>query len=155
MSDATKTLKDRATQRAMAGSPLRYLGMGGGKKHSTLTQVVTSGLPAKSAEHLAKYLELPVVEFMTVYAGIPRQTAARRKQAGKFNTNESDRVARYARLLKYATDMMEGNRVAAIHWLKLPHFLFGDETPMMHARTEAGAEEVQQLIGRIEAGVWS
>lgn len=154
MSDAA-SLKDRAIQRARENNPLRYLGMGNGKRPPTMVQAVTSGLPAKSAERLAKHLELPVTEFLTVYLGIPRQTAMRRKQAGKFTTNESDRVARYARLLKCATDMMEGDRETAIHWLKLPHFLFGDESPMMHARTESGAEEVQQLIGRVEAGVWS
>jgi putative toxin-antitoxin system antitoxin component (TIGR02293 family) len=64
-------------------------------------------------------------------------------------------VARFARLLKQATDMMEGNQNAAIGWLKSPQVLLENQAPLEYARTESGAAEVQQLIGRIESGVYS
>ena len=80
---------------------------------------------------------------------------ARRKNAGKFTVDESDRVVRFARLLKHTTDMMEGDQDAAIQWLKTPQLLLENQTPLEYARTESGAAEVQQLIGRIEAGVYS
>ena len=33
--------------------------------------------------------------------------------------------------------------------------IFGGETPMQHAKTEKGAREVEDLIGRIRNGVFS
>lgn len=152
---SAKTLKGRATQLAFEVSPARYLGIRKGKKPVRLSQLVANGLPTRSAECLADNLDVPVAEFTATYIHIPKQTMARRKTAGKFNVDESDRVARFARLLKHTTEMMEGDHGAAIHWLKTPQILLEDQTPLAYARTESGAAEVQQLIGRIEAGVYS
>lgn len=152
---SAKALKDHATQLAFEASPARYLGIKKGKKPIRISQLVADGLPTKTAEYLAGNLEIPVSEFTAKYVHIPKQTMARRKKARKLNVDESDRLARFARLLKHTTDMMEGDHDAAIRWLKTPQILLEDKTPLEYARTESGAAEVQQLIGRIEAGVYS
>ena len=152
---SAKALKGHATKLAFEVSPARYLGIEKGKKPVRLSQLVADGLPTRTAEYLAGNLEFPVSEFTTKYVHIPKQTMARRKNAGKLNVDESDRVARFARLLKHTTDMMDGDHDAAIRWLKTPQILLENQTPLEYARTESGAAEVQQLIGRIEAGVYS
>ena len=152
---SAKSLKGQATQLASMASPVRYLGMKKGKTPARLSQLVANGLPTKTADYLAENLDVPVAEFTAKYVHIPKQTMARRKQAGKFTADESDRVARFARLLKHTTDLMEGDQAAAIHWLKSPQILLENQTPLEYSRTESGAAEVQQLIGRLEGGVYS
>jgi putative toxin-antitoxin system antitoxin component (TIGR02293 family) len=152
---SAKLLKGQATQLASEASPVRYLGMKQSKVPARLSQLVANGLPTRTADYLAGNLDVPVAEFTAKYVHIPKQTMARRKHAGKFNVDESDRVARFARLLKHTTDLMEGDQAAAIHWLKSPQILLENQTPLEYARTETGVAEVQQLIGRLEAGVYS
>ena len=152
---SAKSLKGQATQLAFMASPVRYLGMKKGKTPVRLSQLVANGLPTKTADYLAGTLDVPVAEFTAKYVHIPKQTMARRKQAGKFTADESDRVVRFARLLKHSTDLMEGDQAAAIHWLKSPQILLENQTPLEYSRTESGAAEVQQLIGRLEGGVYS
>ncbi len=50
---------------------------------------------------------------------------------------------------------MEGDEDAALRWLKTPLPILGGESPLAHARTEAGGREVELLMGRIEHGVYS
>ena len=152
---SAKTLKSRAMQGTREMSPAGYLGIKMGARPVRLSQLVADGLPASAAESLAGNLEVSVAELIAKYVHIPKQTMARRRNSGKFNEHESDRVVRFASLLKYTTDMMEGDQAAAIQWLKTPDILLEDQTPLEYARTESGAAEVQQLIGRIEAGVYS
>jgi putative toxin-antitoxin system antitoxin component (TIGR02293 family) len=151
---SAKSLKARASQLALAASPLQYLGVKQGA-NLRLSRLVTEGLSTDAAETLAGNLDLSASEFTANYLLLPKQTLARRKTEGKLTTAESDRVLRFARLLKQATDMMEGDKTAAIRWLKAPQVLLENQTPLEFARTESGALEVQQLIGRIEAGVLS
>ena len=68
---------------------------------------------------------------------------------------ESDAVYRVASLVALATGLFGGNRATAIEWLNKPARSFSGETPMMRARTEVGARDVEQLIGRLRHGVFS
>jgi putative toxin-antitoxin system antitoxin component (TIGR02293 family) len=43
----------------------------------------------------------------------------------------------------------------AISWLAAPKKALGHETPLAYSRTELGAREVENLIGRLEHGVFS
>ena len=140
-----------------AGSvlPHQYLDLNPHKNQASLPRVVEKGLPVRSVDKLAEYLKMPTNTFVTKYIGIPKQTLSRRKQSGKFTASESDRVVRYARLLRCATDMMDGDEEAALRWLNSPRPVLENRTPLEYARTETGAEEVRHLIGRIEDGVWS
>ncbi|TAK90866.1 MAG: DUF2384 domain-containing protein [Verrucomicrobia bacterium] len=39
--------------------------------------------------------------------------------------------------------------------MKAPQFGLGGTAPLVYARTETGAQEVENLLGRIEYGVYS
>lgn len=150
-----QSFKLQAQKRAMVHSPARYLGIKPGKHATRLVALVNKGLGTDSVDALAGHLELATSEFTKKFVHIPTQTFRRRKEAGRLNSDESDRVVRYARLLKLTTDMMEGDEESALRWLKTPHHLLGGETPLTYANTETGASEVTQLVGRIEHGVIS
>jgi len=59
------------------------------------------------------------------------------------------------RLMILATALMEGNEQYAKHWLNSPAKSLGGVTPIEHAKTEEGERDVEQLIGRIEHGIFS
>ena len=46
-------------------------------------------------------------------------------------------------------------RESAAEWLKTPNLSLGDKTPLEYADTEVGAREVENLLGRIDYGVYS
>ena len=87
--------------------------------------------------------------------GIPERTLARRKAAGKFEPSESERLLRIATLFEQCVELFEGDVTAAVHWLTSPKKALEDQPPLLYARTELGAREVEDLIGRVEHGVFS
>lgn len=58
-------------------------------------------------------------------------------------------------LLQQVSDMMQQDTDRAKVWFETKMDIFGGETPMQHAKTEKGAREVEDLIGRIRNGVFS
>ena len=54
-----------------------------------------------------------------------------------------------------ALELFEGDSRAAERWLSSPKRALGGAVPYELAETEAGAREVEALIGRIEHGVFS
>lgn len=87
-------------------------------------------------------------------ARIPFRTWARRKREGRFTPEESDRIARLARLFDLAETVL-GAPAAARRWLEEPHLGLGGVVPLEAAGTELGALEVEALMVRIEHGVYS
>ncbi len=124
-------------------------------KSQTMNDRVRTGLPVTSLESLAARLDMTASRLSEQYLDISRPTLTRRRQAGHLTPSESDRAVRFARLLELATELMDGDAVAGRRWLTSPLPILGDESPLQYARTEVGAREVEQLIGRLEHGVYS
>ena len=90
--------------------------------------------------------------------GTSVRTLARRRKAGRLETEESDRLYRIARLFERAVEVFGGDEAGADEarlWLRMPQWGLGDETPLAYARTETGAREVEALLNRIDYGVLS
>ncbi len=87
--------------------------------------------------------------------GIPERTLARRKASGKLTPEESERLLRISAVFEAAVDLFEGDVSAAVNWLTTPRKVLGDRPPLAYARTEPGAREVENLIGRLEHGIFS
>ena len=68
------------------------------------------------------------------------------------SAEEANHVVRYPDLLQRAADLL-GDEDAAAQWLRTPASALGGETPIDHATTESGAQEVTRLIGRLEHGI--
>jgi putative toxin-antitoxin system antitoxin component (TIGR02293 family) len=85
---------------------------------------------------------------------ISRSTLVRRRKSGRLDMQESDRLLRYARLYARAHTVLNDSD-AASDWLKQPARALGFVTPLTFAETEVGAREVENLLGRIEHGVFS
>lgn len=94
-------------------------------------------------------------EAVSELVGIPERTLSRRQSAGRLRPDESDRLLRAARLFGAAVALFEGDVNAARRWLLAPQPGLGGEVPLELATTEAGAREVEALLGRIEHGVFA
>lgn len=120
---------------------------------SAVVKALKAGLPVKELDDLRSALDLPM-DKLAPLLGISKATLHRRKGAGKLDAAESDRVLRLARLLGQAAAVMESLE-AGRRWLAAPQIGLGGATPLAYAETEAGAREVEALLGRIEHGVYS
>jgi len=119
-----------------------------------LVRQIERGLPFKALESLAALSGLPVNLFASVL-GIPERTLARRKAAGRLAPDESERLLRVSTVFENALELFEGDVAGAVTWLTSPKKALGHQTPLAYSRTELGAREVENLIGRLEHGVFS
>ena len=87
--------------------------------------------------------------------GIPERTLARRKVSRRLTPEESERLLRISAIFEDAVDLFEGDAAAAVNWLTSPRKALGGRSPLVYARTETGAREVENLIGRLEHGIFS
>ena len=115
---------------------------------------IEAGLPFKALESLAALSGLSVTLIASTL-GIPERTLARRKAVGRFAPDESERLLRVSTMFEKAVELFEGDVTGAVTWLTSPQRAFGRQTPLAYSRTELGAREVENLIGRLEHGVFS
>ena len=128
------------------------------------------GLTAASSADLVRHLErgfsfktLNALESRSGLAvsrlasiiGIPERTLARRKASGRLTPEESERLLRVAAVFEDAVDLFEGDVAGAVTWPTTPRKALSDRSPLTFARTEPGAREVENLIGRLEHGIFS
>ncbi|MFT6915322.1 MAG: putative toxin-antitoxin system antitoxin component (TIGR02293 family) [Motiliproteus sp.] len=121
---------------------------------ATMLRNIRQGLPFNVIEALEQAYAAPRKELAEVLS-ITVSTLSRRKKEGRLHADESDRVARLARIKDTTVAMMQGDDDAAIKWLHTPLEILGNEAPMVHASTEMGSRDVEDLIGRIRHGVFS
>ena len=119
-----------------------------------LLERVKAGFSFRTFEHLQHNLALPADEVADLVQ-ITKRTLARRRREGTLTSEESDRVLRASRMLGKALALFEGDIDAARAWLTTPAPALASRTPQQVASTELGAREVENLIGRLEHGVFS
>lgn len=86
---------------------------------------------------------------------LPRRTLSRRRDAGRLDPVESDRLMRFSMLVDAAVKLFEGDVNAARQWLRAAQPALGGRTPIGFAKTTVGSREVEDLIGRLDRGVYT
>jgi len=81
--------------------------------------------------------------------GIPERTL------GRLAPEESERLLRISNIFEKAVELFEGDADAAVQWLTTPKKALKGQEPLQYSRTEPGAREVENLIGRVEHGVFA
>jgi putative toxin-antitoxin system antitoxin component (TIGR02293 family) len=118
----------------------------------SLHALIEAGLRWSAIERLARGLALPLAQIADTLRIAPR-TLTRRKEQGRFDADESERLVRLGRLVDQAVLLFEGDLPAVRRWLAAPQPALGGKAPLDLARTEVGAREVEALIGRLEHGI--
>jgi len=140
-------------QRESKSSPGRILGLKE-MNLASLIRLVGKGLPWSTVPAFARvsgFSQQELAEFL----GTPARTFARRRISGTLDPAESERLLRLAEIFDAALSLFGGDRDGARQWLTAPVRGLGNARPIDYARTELGAREVRNLIGRLEDGVFS
>lgn len=117
-----------------------------------LVREVARGLPYAAMTSLRRATGLSSRELADAVS-IRMRTVARRKEQGRLEPDESDRVLRFARIFAMTVSFFGGDVPAARHWFTTPRPALGGASPLALAATDAGTHEIEVLIWRIEHGV--
>ena len=120
--------------------------------HRQIEQI-QAGLSFRAVRNLQRALGVPLEKIAAVL-GMSRATLHRRKIQGRIDQEESEKLVRYQRLLEKAEEVL-GDAAKARDWLTHKQAGLGNTVPLEFAKTELGAREVENLLGRIEYGVYS
>ncbi len=121
-------------------------------EQTPLVERLRDGLPMAEFRLLQDLLRIPEEE-LGRYLGISPATLHRRKKSGRLETPESERIVRFARLFGLCMEVFE-TKDAAREWLKSENPGTAGESPLSYADTEFGAREVENLLGRVDHGVF-
>jgi putative toxin-antitoxin system antitoxin component (TIGR02293 family) len=121
--------------------------------NADLEDAVLHGLPAAAARALASHT-MSSLSLMQEVTHLDKSTFRRRENAkGRLRPDESDRVVRVARIAALATEAM--GAVDGVLWLHEPNRALGDRIPLQMLQTEVGARQVEDVLTRIQHGVYS
>lgn len=116
--------------------------------------MIETGLPPAAVEALKEVVGLDDPS-LAVTLGVSIRTLARvRASEGRLDSVVSDRLYRLARLVAIARVVLEHDD-KAVYWLTHPQPGLGNRRPIDLARSEPGAREIENLLLRIEHGVYS
>jgi putative toxin-antitoxin system antitoxin component (TIGR02293 family) len=118
-----------------------------------LVNLVRAGLPSGVVDYVLEreLLSRPELERYV----IPRRTLAHRKQKREnLSPQESDRLARLARVMALAEDTFQ-NRGKAHRWMRRANRSLGGMVPVELLDTDEGARLVETVLGRISHGIYA
>lgn len=119
-----------------------------------LAKKVEAGFSFDALEKLGKQTGLPLDKLRVAVRITPR-TLTRRRKENRLSPEESDRLVSVSRLLAKTLDLFEGSKKKALQWFTNPNRALGGLSPLEVAATENGSREVENLIGRLENGVFT
>ena len=121
-----------------------------------LATLVRAGLPAEALDHVMEELSPAVAAQAEIYRVVGSARTLQRKRTAHrpLSADESDRLARLARVVVFAEEAL-GNVAAAHRWLARPNRALGGAAPINLLDSDAGTLAVSQVLGRIEHGVYS
>lgn len=126
-------------------SPIERIGTG-----RDLIARVRSGLSVEIVDAVVKDGWLTLTEMDGIV--LPRKTLSHRRKLGALTPDQSDRLARVARIIVMARETF-GEDEKAKTWLRRPTTALGGEAPLQILDTDQGTREVETLLGRISHGI--
>ena len=98
------------------------------------------GVPVELLDQIATLVQMPCADISHTICVSPT-TLARRAKAGRFNTDESDRLVALIAVFGQACSLFENDAAAAAKWMSSPVQGLGLERPidMLRTRVEANA----------------
>jgi putative toxin-antitoxin system antitoxin component (TIGR02293 family) len=114
---------------------------------------IAQGVPLRALEDFSIYSGLQLKDLLEVI--IPARTLKHRRQRQEpLNLDESDRLARVARLYELAVKVF-GDADKARRWLSKPKQRFRELSPVAMMRTELGGRQVEEMLYQIDEGMFA
>jgi putative toxin-antitoxin system antitoxin component (TIGR02293 family) len=115
-----------------------------------LIAAVRRGFPVRTVEHILASGRMTLAELDALV--LPRKTLSHRRKIGTLTAEQSDRLLRAARVIAEAEHTF-GSQAKAASWLRRPTTALDGEKPLALLDTDAGAAQVETLLGRIAHGI--
>lgn len=126
------------------------------KSEADLIAAVRKGLPSESLDivfgSFAKMMGLQASLYQAV--GSARTLQRKRAEHSVLSADESDRLARLARMIVRAEQALDDTD-KALDWMASPNRALRGERPIDLLDSDAGSLAVERILGRIEHGVSS
>lgn len=116
-------------------------------------ELVEEGISKLSLEALKETAGFDYDQLAQVL-NVARATLINKKSAEKFSTDLSDKIMNLADIVSYGLEVFEDPSLFRV-WLKKPVRALGGKKPFDLLHTSFGREEVRNLLGRIDYGVYS
>lgn len=116
-------------------------------------KLVEEGIAKTSLESLKEKIGFDYDQLAQVL-NVARATLINKKAGEKFNTDLSDKIVNLADIVSYGLEVFEDQGLFR-QWLHHPLRALGGKAPFDLLHTSFGREEVRNLLGRIEHGVYS
>lgn len=120
----------------------------------TLIGRARAGLAKTEVRDVSRRLELTVRELAPILDTTERTLARRLEGAGELGKSESERLLLLLQLAEHGVDVFE-DQGKFNRWLRRPLRLLADQSPLDLLDTASGFQVVDELLGRIEYGVYS
>jgi putative toxin-antitoxin system antitoxin component (TIGR02293 family) len=119
-----------------------------------MAQRVEEGLPVVEVVQFGRQAGFSTHELARLIRIPPRTYARRVASKARLKIPEGERAVRIMRLFERAKQVF-GTDENTRRWFDSRILALGRKTPLEYAQTEPGAREVENIIGRIEHGVFS
>lgn len=126
------------------------------KSEADFIEQIRAGLPASALDSIfVEFAETAGIQTQ-IYrvVGKARTLQRKRQHSTVLSADESDRLARLARILVRAEEAL-GDRERAYSWLTKPNRALGGQSPLSLLDNDTGTLSVERVLGRIEHGVYS
>lgn len=126
------------------------------KKYSPVTCIylLADGVKKQQYNELVHVIFKFTDKDFAIIAGTSARTLSRLKSNQNIPTQAAEVTISLMRAYSRATEIF-GSEENAVKWLKTPNTLLGNNTPVQALSSRFGAEEVMDMLGRIEYGVYS
>ena len=128
--------------------------VGEAKSEYEFIELIRTGFPAKVLKCVVRSSKLSE-EVICSALRIATRTAKRRQATGsRLKASESELIYRFSRVLVTATEVL-GGLDKGREWILTENRALGGARPIDHLDTGIGFDDVMELLGRIEHGVYS
>jgi len=117
---------------------------------------VSHGMPSASISHLAHAIEPLPARTLSEALGVSVRTLHRKKggQGDTLSVTQGGRTFKFAQVVAKAT-LVLGSREDAVRWLTSPAMGLDQQKPIDLLATPVGTQLVEELLDRIEHGVYA
>jgi putative toxin-antitoxin system antitoxin component (TIGR02293 family) len=125
----------------------------GTHSQSEVIASIRAGFPLEVFRRIADRLTMTEKQ-LAALTNITTSTLTRRKKEGRLTKHESEKLFRIIRVFNRAVAVFDSEE-SALSWLERPLPALGGVRPLDYIDTDIGTIEVENVLGRIEHGVFS
>ena len=119
-------------------------------------EMLERGIPGSAFNYLVSHVTVLASADVHKAVGVSLRTMQRRSQAPRkpLSAGQSSRAWQFAEILARATDVL-GTQELAERWLSMLALALDRRRPIDLLSTSIGAQMVEQILGRVEHGVYT